>query len=170
MGTDEQLTMDLGVPVEQTEWGKWVDPDRRAAQVRKFLNHAGLQRLPSKLWPEDSPDLDRLNDVCRELFPDPDTPYLPENQDMTDAFICFLGACFEKYVDGEWVDHTEYGHDKSFYGGGVNPALRWVDYDGDEDECTVFDYIDSMIHHNMEYGDGFIHITADLRRKYYNLM
>ncbi|MFD4403866.1 hypothetical protein ACFWPH_14015 [Nocardia sp. NPDC058499] len=167
---DNQLSMDLGVSVEQTEWGKWVDPDRRAAQVQKFLNYAGLQRMPSKLWPEDSSDLHHLNDVCRELFPDSDTPYRAENQDMTDAFICFLGACFEKYVEGKWVDHTEHGHDKSFYDGGVNPALHWVDYDGDEDECTVFDYIDSMVEHNLEHGDGFVHITADLRRKYYSLM
>ncbi|WP_433711730.1 hypothetical protein ACQP2U_36645 [Nocardia sp. CA-084685] len=168
MGNDEQLGLDF--EVEQTPWGKWVDPDRRAAQVRKFLLHAGVDRLPPKLWPADSPDLHRLNDICRELFPDSDTPYLPENQDMTDAFICFIGACFEKYVDGEWVDHTAYGPDKSFYDGGVNPALRYVDYDGDDDESSVFEYIDSMIHHNVEYGDGFIHITDDLRRKYYNLM
>lgn len=167
---DEQLGMDLGVKVERTEWGKWIDPDRQAAQVKKFLGHVGLDRLPSTFWPADSPDLHRLNDVCRELFPDSDIPYRPENQDMTDAFICFLGACFSKYVGGEWVDHSASGPDKSFYDGGVNPALRWVDYDGDEDERTVFDYLDSMIDHNIEYGDGFIHITDDLRRKYFNLM
>ncbi|MFI6997040.1 hypothetical protein [Nocardia sp. NPDC050175] len=168
MSDDEQLTMDLGV--ERTDWGKWVAPERQAVQVRKFLEYAGLDALPPKLWPEDSPELQRLNDTCRELFPDSDMPYRPENQDMTDAFICFFGECFVRYVDGEWVDHTEYGTDKSFYDGGVNPALRYVDYDGDEDESTVFDYVDSMIDHNIEYGDGFIHITADLRRKYYNLM
>ncbi|WP_280426389.1 hypothetical protein [Nocardia carnea] len=167
---ENQLTMDFGEAIERTHWGKWVDPDRHAAQVQKFLNHAGLQRMPSKLWPENSPDLHQINNVCRGLFPDSDTPYRPENQDMTDTFICFLGACFKKYVDGAWVDHTEYGHDKSFYHGGLNPALRWIDYDGDEDECTVFDYIDSMIDHNLKCGDGFIHITDDLRRKYYNLM
>ncbi|MFB8279553.1 hypothetical protein [Nocardia colli] len=168
MSDDEQLTMDLGV--ERTEWGKWADPERRAAQLRKFLDHAGLDSLPTDLWPEDSPELQRLNDLCRELFPDPETPYRPENQDMTDAFICFFGACFVKYMEGEWVDHTKYGSDKSFYSGGVNPALRYIDYDGDEDESTIFEYIDSMVDHNIEYGDGFIHITADLRRKYYNLM
>lgn len=165
---DEQLSMDLGV--EQTAWGKWVDPERHATQVRKFLDLAGLDDLPPELWPEDSPELQRLNDICRRLFPDSETPYLPNNQDGTDSFICFFGACFVKYMDGEWIDHTEYGPDGSFYSEGVNPALRYIDYDGDEDETTVFEYIDMMVDHNISYGDGFIHITADLRRKYYNLM
>lgn len=49
MGNNDQLGLDFDV--EQTEWGKWVDPDRRSAQVRKFLDYAGFQHIPSKPWP-----------------------------------------------------------------------------------------------------------------------
>ncbi|MET8873104.1 hypothetical protein [Nocardia sp. NPDC004604] len=50
MGNDDRLSMDLGVPAERTEWAKWVDPDRRAAQVRKFLEQIGFPDRPLTPW------------------------------------------------------------------------------------------------------------------------
>src|SRR6478735_3298262 len=87
VGSDEQLGLDLGVPVEQTEWGKWVDPHRRKEQVRRFLDRAGLRTIPAKAWPEGAPELTQLDGVVAELFPDLATAMAPENADMADAFI-----------------------------------------------------------------------------------
>lgn len=161
MGNDEQLIIDLGVPVEQTEWGKWVDPDRRKAQVRKFMERAGISRFPSEPWPEGSAEVKRLDPIVAELFPDMATAMAPEKADMADAFICFVGECFIRFAGAEWTDFEWFGRENSFYDH-VNPSLR-CDTE-DEDEFTVWGLMDDMIDYNREDYDGmFSYIAAALR-------
>ncbi|MEV0295634.1 hypothetical protein [Nocardia sp. NPDC050710] len=161
MGTDDQLSMDLGVEVEQTAWGKWVDPDRRAAQVRKFLDYAGLQGIPSKPWPEGSPDVKRLDPVIAKLFPDMDTAMASENEDMADAFICFVGECFVRFVGAEWFDYEWLGRENSFYDD-VNPAVRCDTYDGDE--MTMWSLMEDIITYDPDgYIGMFSYLAAALR-------
>ncbi|WP_405181539.1 hypothetical protein OG225_10695 [Nocardia sp. NBC_01377] len=159
--TDEQL--DLGFEVEQTAWGKWVDPDRHAAQVQKFMEHTGLQQLPLQPWPEDSPEVKRLDPVIAELFPDLATAMAPENADIADAFICFMGECFIRYAGAEWIEFEWFGREKSFYDH-VNPALRF-DTD-DEDEETVWGLMRSMIDYHPEVYDGMFSKMAAIFREY----
>lgn len=163
MGNDEQLTIDLGVPVERTEWGKWVAPERRQAQVRKFMDYAGLRRIPSEPWPEGSAEVERLDPVVAELFPDLATAMAPENADMADAFICFIGECFIKFAGAEWVEYKWFGRDHSFYDH-VNPALRFDTLDEDVD--TIWGLVGSMIDFDPEVYGGMFSKMADIFREY----
>ncbi|MBF6355263.1 hypothetical protein IU449_12035 [Nocardia higoensis] len=161
MSNDDQLIMDLGVPVERTEWGKWVDPDRREAQVRKFLEHAGISEIPSEPWPEDSAEVRRLNPIVADLFPDMATAMAPENADMADAFICFIGECFIRFAGATWIEYEWFGREHSFYDH-VNPALRFDT--ADEDEITAWYLMDSMIGYAPERYEGmFSEISATVR-------
>lgn len=161
VGNDEQLGLDF--EVEQTEWGKWVDPDRRAGQVRKFLDYAGLQRIPSKPWPEGSAEVKRLNSIVAGLFPDMATAMAPENADMADAFICFIGECFIKLAGAKWVEFEWFGRENSFYDH-VNPALLMDTYDEDVD--TAWGLMDSMIDYHPEVYDGMFSQIAKAIREY----
>ncbi|WP_067795553.1 hypothetical protein [Nocardia beijingensis] len=163
VGNDEQLTIDLGVPVEQTEWGKWVDPDRRKAQAQKFMDHAGISRIPSEPWPEDSAEVKRLDPIVAELFPDMATAMAPENADMVDAFICFVGECFIRFAGARWFDCEWFGREYSFYPR-VNPAVECDTYD--EDEIVMWRLVDSMIGYNPEDHDGMFSYIAAAVREY----
>ncbi|WP_280502638.1 hypothetical protein [Nocardia farcinica] len=161
MGNDEQLVMDLGVPVERTAWGKWVDPERHRSQMQTFMEYAGLQRLPPEPWPEDSEEVRRLNSIVAGLFPELNTAMSPERADISDAFICFVGACFIEFAGAEWVDYEWFGGQNSFYDH-VNPALRFDT--PDEDEFTIWGLMDDMIDYNREDHEGmFSYIAAALR-------
>ncbi|WP_040798055.1 hypothetical protein [Nocardia higoensis] len=161
MSDDDQLIMDLGVPVERTPWGKWVDADRRAAQVRKFLEYAGISELPLEPWPEDASEVKLLNAVVASLFPDMTTAMAPESSDMADAFICLIGECFIRWAGATWIDYDWFGRDHSFYDH-VNPALRFDT--ADEDEITAWYLMDSMIGYDHERYEGmFSEISATIR-------
>ncbi|MGK8521535.1 hypothetical protein ACRS6B_08240 [Nocardia asteroides] len=163
MGNDEQLTMDLGVPVEQTAWGKWVDPERRKAQAQKFMDHAGLQRIPPEPWPEGSEEVKRLDPIVAELFPTrAAAAATPDNADMVDAFICFIGACFEKFAGARFIEEEWFGREYSFYDD-VNPALE-MDTGDEEDVETVWGLIGRMIEYSPEEHEGmFSKMAADIR-------
>ncbi|WP_280507900.1 hypothetical protein [Nocardia flavorosea] len=161
MGSGEQFGLDLGVPVERTEWGKWVDPERHRAQARKFMDRAAIAGIPSAPWPEDSAEVQRLNSIVGEIFPDMATAMAPENADVTDAFVCFLGECFAKFAGARWVEWDWPGPELTFYEH-VNPALL-CDTE-DEDEITAWALVDDMInHHRGEYAGMFSYIAAVLR-------
>ncbi|WP_280430053.1 hypothetical protein [Nocardia brasiliensis] len=159
MGTDEQLSMDLGV--ERTPWGKWVDPDRRRKQAQKFMDYAGISEIPSRPWPEGSPEVKRLDPIVAELFPDLATAMTPGKADMADAFICFMGECFIRFAGAEWIEYEWPGEEYTFYPD-INPALRF-DTD-DEDETTAWYLMKSMIGH----ADGMFSDLAETIREYTN--
>ncbi|MGW4328300.1 hypothetical protein ACWEKR_20630 [Nocardia sp. NPDC004573] len=163
MGNDEQLTMDLGVPVEQTAWGKWVDPDRRKAQARKFMSHAGISGLPSEPWPEGSPEVKRLDPIVAELFPTRAAAAAsPDDADMVDAFVCFIGECFERFAGARFIDEEWFGREYSFYDD-VNPALE-MDTGDEEDVETVWGLIGRMTEYSLgEHGGMFSKMAADIR-------
>lgn len=179
MGNDEQL--DLGLDVEQTAWGKWVDPNRRAAQVQKFMDYAGLKRIPSKPWPKGSAEVKRLDPIVADLFPynwsksRNDFPIFserarkttaamkPENADMTDAFVCFIGECFIKFAGAKWIEFEWFGRDASLYDN-VNPALLLDTFD--EDEITAWYLVLSMMDYHPEDHDGMFSEMAAAFREY----
>ncbi|MEU6828849.1 hypothetical protein ABZ894_09375 [Nocardia beijingensis] len=162
MGNDEQLTMDLGVPVEQTEWGKWVDPDRRSVQVQKFMDYAGIREIPSEPWPEGSAELERLDSVIAELFPDLATAMAPENADIADAFICFLGELFIRFAGAHWEDYEWFGRENSFYDH-INPMLEYgFDTDGD----TAYGLMKLMIEDYDPDDGGMFSSMAEMLREF----
>ncbi|WP_069166646.1 hypothetical protein [Nocardia altamirensis] len=163
MGHDEQqIVLDLGVPVEQTEWGKWVDSDRRMAQVRKFLDYAGLREIPAAPWHEGDPELAKLDAAVADLFPDMATAMEPERADMADAFICFLGECFITFAGAHWEDYEWFGRENSFYDH-VNPLLEYgFDTDGD----TAFGLMKLMIEDYDPADGGMFSGMADMLREF----
>ncbi|WP_433599380.1 hypothetical protein ACQPXH_27555 [Nocardia sp. CA-135953] len=165
MGNNEQLGLDF--EVEQTEWGKWVDPDRRAAQAHKFMDYAGLKGIPSKPWPEASPEVKRLDTVVAELFPNMATAMATENADMADAFICFVGECYVKFARAQWFDFQRGGRERSFYDH-VNPALRWWFDDDDKDNEEMFTAWSLMdvITLASKFEEGFSSVASELRDSY----
>ncbi|WP_280313541.1 hypothetical protein [Nocardia abscessus] len=161
MGNDEQMIMDLGVPVERTEWGKWVDPDRRKAQAQKFMNYAGISSVPSTPWPEGSAEVKRLDRIVAGLFPDMASAMAPENADMADAFICFLGECYINFVGARWIEWELSDDERSFYDD-VNPALECDTYD--QDEISAWALMNDMINYSRDAYDGmFTYASAALR-------
>ncbi|WP_231951902.1 hypothetical protein [Nocardia terpenica] len=133
VGNDEQLGMDLDLDVEESAWAKWVDPQRHAAQARKFLQRAELPALPPEPWDFESDEASQINDVVAELFPDIEAMYLPDNADLVDQLVCFTGEWFVKYLDAQWIDIAKYkdmpsGYndcgDKHFYPG-IEPGIAF---------------------------------------------
>lgn len=147
----DQYGLDLGVEVERTAWGEWVDPARRLAAARRFMRLAEIEDLPESPWAPDSSEARRLNPIVEQLFPDLETAMGPENAEMTDAFICFVGECFIAYAGGQWIDYEWPGRECSFYDA-INPALR-LDTE-DEDELTAWFVMESMIGYHREEHEG----------------
>ncbi|MCP2319575.1 hypothetical protein APR12_004944 [Nocardia amikacinitolerans] len=157
----EQL--DFGFEVEQTAWGKWIDADRRQAQMQKFMDHAGIRRIPSEPWAKDSAEVARLNPIVAELFPNMESAMAPENAEMTDAFVCFAGECFVKFAGGRWIDCEWFGRENSFYAD-VNPAVECDTVD--EDEIVLWGLIKDMIDYHPGDHDGMFSYFAAALREY----
>ena len=157
----EQLGLDF--EVEQTAWGKWVDPRRRAARAREFMNAAGLEEIPGQPWPQDWPETARLDAFLAGLFPDLDTAMAPVSAEIADAFICFMGECFIKYAGAQWVDYDWFDREKSFYDH-VNPALLFDTHDEDED--TAWGFMDDMIDFHPGDHDGMFSYLAAALHEY----
>ncbi|WP_040712126.1 hypothetical protein [Nocardia takedensis] len=154
----EQLGLDF--EVEQSAWGRWVDPRRRAARAREFMNAAGLAEIPDQPWPPDWPETPRLDAYLAGLFPDLATAMAPQNCRFADAFICFMGECFIRYAGARWVEYPWFGRGRSFYDE-VNPALE-ID-DADEDVFTAWGHMRDMIgHHTGGWGGMFAYFAESL--------
>ncbi|WP_280502641.1 hypothetical protein [Nocardia farcinica] len=164
MGTDEQLS--LGFEVEQTAWGRWVDPERRTTQARKFMEHVGIVRIPKKPWPPGAPEVKRIDTLVTELFPDMETATSPENSDIADAFICFVGECYITFARAHWFDFAWQGRQNSLYDD-VNPALRWL-ADEDDEEVTAWELMEGVTEHAV-FGDGFTLLADEMRAEYQRL-
>lgn len=165
MGTDEQLGLDF--EVQRTAWGDWVDPERRTAQARKFMDRAGITRIPNKPWAAGSPEVKRLDALVTELFPDMETAMKPENADVADEFICFVGECYIRFARAEWFDFAWRGRKHSFYDS-VNPALRWLVDDDEEEVVTAWELMESVVDH-AEFGEAFSVFADEMREEYARL-
>lgn len=160
MGTDEQLSMDLGV--DQTAWDKWVDADRRRRQAQKFMDYAGIRDIPEVPWSEDDPELEKLDAVVSELFPDMVTAMTPEKSEMADAFICFLGECFIKFAGARWEEYEWFGRENSFYDQ-VNPILKYGFHTGGD---TAYGLMELMIEDYDPVDGGMFSGMAEMMREF----
>ncbi|MBF6356059.1 hypothetical protein IU449_16170 [Nocardia higoensis] len=162
MGTDEQLGLDF--EVQRTAWGDWVDPERRTAQARKFMDRAGVTRIPNTPWAAGSPEVKRLDALVTQLFPNMETAMRPENSDAADEFICFVGECYIKFARAQWFDFEWRGREHSFYDS-VNPALRWLVDDDEDEEVTAWALMEGVANHS-KYGDGFSLLADEMREEH----
>jgi hypothetical protein len=76
----------------ETPWGAWVAPDRRSAQVRKFLDQIGWADLPGAPWDYADPEVERIGGFLTDWFPNRKAMVATENHDRADQMVCFLGG------------------------------------------------------------------------------
>ncbi len=93
---------------EDTPWGAWVAPHRRAGQVRKFLDHIGWAELPPEPWDDRGQEVDQIGILLAEWFPNRKAMVAPENSERADQVVCFLGECLIRYAGGLWFDRRQH--------------------------------------------------------------
>ncbi|MEV6555634.1 hypothetical protein AB0M22_07955 [Nocardia sp. NPDC051756] len=143
---DEQMSMDLGVPVEPSDWARWVNVDRRKAQAQKFLDRIGIQGIPDEFsW---FGDVEKsANIALSEAFPGMELPTPETRSNLVDPFVCFLGEYLTKIAEAEWYD-SPVDRERTIYEN-VNPALRCK---GSAD-TTVTDLLQDILNHGKELDD-----------------
>lgn len=119
-------------------WLEWVQPERISAQIEKLFTVT----LPSVASLPPAPDSDRYSDEMLEwvgdafnlLFPDADALYEPDNLDLADQFVCYVGSALVERAGGEWF---ELAHDEGsvLYDMKFTPAIGYR-YGGSPDDIT----------------------------------
>ncbi|MFJ1457387.1 hypothetical protein [Nocardia sp. N2S4-5] len=151
-GSDDQMGLDLGVSVEESEWAKWVDPERRRASAYEFMERVGIERIPDEFsWFDDVED--SANAVLAEIFPGVELPSPESRSGLVDSFICFLGEYLIKFAGAEWYD-SPVMREISLYES-FNPALR---YQGSGD-TTAAELLRDILDHGREL-EGRIFTSA----------
>ncbi|MGF6888567.1 hypothetical protein ABIA39_007912 [Nocardia sp. GAS34] len=108
----------------RTPWGTWIDPHRRAGQVRAFLDHIGWTHLPAHLWDDHSPQVEQIGDLLSAWFPTHASLSDRDNTDRADQVVCFLGECMTTYAPGRWFDRRQHNDMHLVYMGEKNvPSL-----------------------------------------------
>ncbi|WP_146097755.1 hypothetical protein [Nocardia nova] len=110
------LTNDPG-SVPASAWAKWAAPQRRARQVREFLNKIGWPELPDHLWADSGPEVDRIQQLLTEWFPTRAAMTNPTNAEHADQVVCFLGECMTRYAGAVWFDRRQHEDMHLVYGG-----------------------------------------------------
>lgn len=111
MSDAEQIGFDIDFDEKTQTWLDWTAPARIQAQVRTFLEETlSLPDLPAEpldWWA--APLRSRIEEAARAVFPDPDALTAPENRDIADQFVCFLGDMFIRRTGMEWTNIPEWG-------------------------------------------------------------
>ncbi|SUA48584.1 Uncharacterised protein [Nocardia africana] len=94
--------------VPSSAWAKWVAPQRRARQVREFLDRAGWPELPDNPWADSGPEVDRIQRLLTEWFPTRAAMTNPTNAEHADQVVCFLGECLTRYAGAVWFDRRQH--------------------------------------------------------------
>jgi hypothetical protein len=108
---DEQLGFDLDYDEKTRAYLEWVAPEHMEAQVEKFLA-ATVGDVPAEgagtWW--NPPFSTRVMEATVRLFGDWESFIAPENHELADGFIRFLGECFiRRYDDITWTNRREWG-------------------------------------------------------------
>ncbi|MEV6340276.1 hypothetical protein AB0M12_36810 [Nocardia vinacea] len=125
MGNGEQIGFDIEFDEKTQAWLDWVAPERIESQVNTFVAETlGLTEIgdgPHSWW--NAPLRGRVEKAVRDVFPDLDALTSPENQNIADQFVCFLGDIFIRRTGMVWVNDPERG------------SLLYSDFG----PCVVFD-------------------------------
>lgn len=160
----------LDKPIDQAaqndpDWIVWSQPERVAEQVDMLFTET-LPRVPAD-WTKPSgelagpmpegldrydPDLKSgwLVDVFDYFFPDDDSLYEPENAEVLDQFVCYIGEYLVRECDGRWVNDPE-----ARIFGNFGPTIR---YSWDEE----IDYPLNLLFEAVEASD-FMRVSMRLR-------
>lgn len=173
-------------------WVAWARPQRIAAEIDRLFTET-LPRVPiggTKGWTTPAglavppmPRADRysdemklywITDVFDYFFPDEDSIYEPEQAEVADQFVCYIGEYFVQHCGGRWVNDPTVGGPLYEFG----PAIAY-DWTGSTDfpvdllftavEEHDFSHVtDEMYSRGVDYAEahGLPHEVLELQRRY----
>jgi len=125
MSDAEQIGFDIDFDEKTQAWLDWVAPERIRAQIRKFLDETlSLPELPDgplDWWA--APLRSWIEEAVRAIFPDLETLTAPENREIADQFVCFLGDMFIRHTGMEWTNIPEWG---TLLYSDIGPSVRFA--------------------------------------------
>ncbi|MEV3963678.1 hypothetical protein AB0M34_22765 [Nocardia sp. NPDC050193] len=109
---------------DDPEWVVWSSPERISAAIDKLFTET-LPGIPAD-WKtrtgsaapigpmpvgvdrySDELTLYWLSDAFDFFFPDEDVIYEPENRELVDQFVCYIGEYFVRHCGGRWINEPE---------------------------------------------------------------
>ncbi|WP_040840043.1 hypothetical protein [Nocardia brevicatena] len=121
--------MDQGIDTaaqDDPEWVVWSSPQRIQAAVDKLFGET-LPRIPAD-WKvhtgsaepigpmpmgidrySDEMALHWIDDAFDYFFPGEDSVFEPDNAEIVDQFVCYIGEYFVRHCDGRWINDPEAG-------------------------------------------------------------
>ena len=109
--SDEQLGFEIEFDAKTQAYFEWVAPERMETKIQKFLAEIseGMSREGAETW-WNPPYSTKVMEATLERFGDWETFTAPDNHELADGFIRFLGECFiRRYDDITWSNHRGRG-------------------------------------------------------------
>ncbi|WP_282786121.1 MULTISPECIES: hypothetical protein [unclassified Nocardia] len=109
-------------------WQEWARPERIAAQVDRLF----AATLPAVPGVPPMPEADRYSDTMlnwvadafEHLLPDGDALTEPDNADLADQFVCYIGETLRQRAGGEWFNES-FQDGSVLYGMRFTPAIGY---------------------------------------------
>ncbi|MBB5912592.1 hypothetical protein BJY24_001459 [Nocardia transvalensis] len=108
MSDAEQIGFDIDFDEKTQAWLDWLDPGRMNAAVHTFLIETLEPPVRAENWWEPMV-FDQLGEPISAVFPDRETLTAPENHDIADQLVRFLGEAFIRRTGMIWVNNPEWG-------------------------------------------------------------
>ncbi|KZM70744.1 hypothetical protein [Nocardia terpenica] len=106
--SDDQLGFDIEYDEKTQAWLDWVAPDHMESRVRAFLAEAAPEVDADSLWWK-PPQSTQAMEAAHKLFGDWAGFIAPENRELADGFIRFLGECYVRRTGMTWTNRPEWG-------------------------------------------------------------
>lgn len=122
---------------DDPEWVVWSSPERISAAIDKLFTET-LPAIPAD-WKtrtgsakpigpmpvgvdrySDEMALYWLDDAFDYFFPEEDVIYEPDNRELVDQFVCYIGEYFVRHCGGRWINDPEMHLFHSF-----GPTIRY---------------------------------------------
>ncbi|WP_030518714.1 hypothetical protein [Nocardia sp. NRRL WC-3656] len=108
MSDAEQIGFDIEFDDKTQAWLDWLEPARMKQAVRTFLADTLNPPVDQPNWWE--PEVfDRLGERIAAVFPDFDSLTAPDNREIADQLVRFLGEGFIRRTGMIWVNNPEWG-------------------------------------------------------------
>ncbi|MER7453191.1 hypothetical protein ABTW96_23190 [Nocardia beijingensis] len=101
---DDQMGFDIEFDAATEAYLDWVAPERMESGVRAFLAATVPDMADDAAWWK-PPLSTQVMEAAKELFGDWDGFIAPENRELADGFVRFLGECYiRRHGDITWTN------------------------------------------------------------------
>ncbi|MEV6325960.1 hypothetical protein AB0M45_33055 [Nocardia sp. NPDC051787] len=104
---EEQIGFDIEFDDKTQAFLDWVAPERMELEVRAFLARTVPDVSYELAWWK-PPLSTRIMEVAKDLFGEAGL-VAPENRELADGFIRFLGECYVRRGGLQWTNRPEWG-------------------------------------------------------------